>query len=226
MRSVKIGIFILLCIALITGCKHKNTKIKGVSSSNSVEELIVRQIEEEEGKDTEENNETEENKSTEEEVYETVQEESPTVEMPEETDISNDAADNTVEEETAGAEPEGKTTVDYDLTAMSSDMVYATVYQMMILPEDYEGKTFRMKGSFYATYYEPTQSYYYYCIIQDATACCAQGLEFVWGDGSHKYPDEYPEEYTDVVVEGTFETYREEGDENLYCRLTDAVLTF
>lgn len=206
MRSVKRGIFILLCIALITGCKHKNTKIKGVSSSSSVEEPIVRQIEEE--------------------VYETVQEESPIVEMPEETAIPNDAADDMVEEETAGAEPEGKTTVDYDLTAMSSDMVYATVYQMMILPEDYEGKTFRMEGSFYATYYEPTQSYYYYCIIQDATACCAQGLEFVWGDGSHKYPDEYPEEYTDVVVEGTFETYREEGDENLYCRLTDAVLTF
>ncbi len=197
MRSVKRGIFILLCIALITGCKHKNTKIKGVSSSSSVEELIVRQIEEE--------------------VYGTVQEESPTVEMPEETAIPNDAADDMAE---------GKTTVDYDLTAMSSDMVYATVYQMMILPEDYEGKTFRMEGSFYATYYEPTQSYYYYCIIQDATACCAQGLEFVWGDGSHKYPDEYPEEYTDVVVEGTFETYREEGDENLYCRLTDAVLTF
>ena len=197
MRSVKRGIFILLCIALITGCKHKNTKIKGVSSSSSVEELIVRQIEEE--------------------VYGPVQEESPTVEMPEETAIPNDAADDMAE---------GKTTVDYDLTAMSSDMVYATVYQMMILPEDYEGKTFRMEGSFYATYYEPTQSYYYYCIIQDATACCAQGLEFVWGDGSHKYPDEYPEEYTDVVVEGTFETYREEGDENLYCRLTDAVLTF
>ena len=197
MRSVKRGIFILLCIALITGCKHKNTKIKGVSSSSSVEELIVRQIEEE--------------------VYGTVQEESPTVEMPEETAIPNDAADDMAE---------GKTTVDYELTAMSSDMVYATVYQMMILPEDYEGKTFRMEGSFYATYYEPTQSYYYYCIIQDATACCAQGLEFVWGDGSHKYPDEYPEEYTDVVVEGTFETYREEGDENLYCRLTDAVLTF
>ena len=197
MRSVKRGIFILLCIALITGCKHKNTKIKGVSSSSSVEELIVRQIEEE--------------------VYGTVQEESPTVEMPEETAIPNDAADDMAE---------GKTTVDYDLTAMSSDMVYATVYQMMILPEDYEGKTFRMEGNFYATYYEPTQSYYYYCIIQDATACCVQGLEFVWGDGSHKYPDEYPEEYTDVVVEGTFETYREEGDENLYCRLTDAVLTF
>lgn len=197
MRSVKRGIFILLCIALITGCKHKNTKIKGVSSSSSVEELIVRQIEEE--------------------VYGTVQEESPTVERPEETAIPNDAADDMAE---------GKTTVDYDLTAMSSDMVYATVYQMMILPEDYEGKTFRMEGSFYATYYEPTQSYYYYCIIQDATACCVQGLEFVWGDGSHKYPDEYPEEYTDVVVEGTFETYREEGDENLYCRLTDAVLKF
>ena len=40
-------------------------------------------------------------------------------------------------------------------------------------------------------------------------ACCAQGLEFVWGDGSHKYPDEYPAEDTEIEVQGTFETYKE-----------------
>ena len=68
------------------------------------------------------------------------------------------------------------------------------------------------------------KKYYHYCIIQDATACCAQGMEFVWGDGSHVYPDEYPAEDADVIVEGTFETYREEGDSNLYCRLANATL--
>ena len=107
---------------------------------------------------------------------------------------------------------------------MSSDMVYATVYQMMVTPEEYEGKTFRIDGNFYATYYEATKKYYFYCIIQDATACCAQGMEFIWDDGSHIYPDEYPEDNAEIVVEGTFETYREDGDENLYCRLSDAIL--
>ena len=113
-------------------------------------------------------------------------------------------------------------TVDYDLTEMSSDMVYAMVYQMMMEPEKYEGKTFRMEGIYYTVYSEDTKKYYHYCIIQDATACCAQGMEFVWDDGSHAYPDEYPEENADVIVEGTFETYTESGDSNLYCRLKDA----
>ena len=36
-------------------------------------------------------------------------------------------------------------------------------------------------------------------------------MEFVWDDGSHAYPDEYPEENADVNVEGTFETYTESG---------------
>ena len=38
------------------------------------------------------------------------------------------------------------TGVDYDLTQMNGDMVYATVYQMMADPSTYEGKTFRMEG--------------------------------------------------------------------------------
>lgn len=114
--------------------------------------------------------------------------------------------------------------VDYDLTNMSSDMVYAIVYQMMIDPDTYIGKTFRMEGLYSAGYYEPTEQYYHYCLIQDALACCAQGLEFVWEDGNHIYPDEYPEEKVRIVVQGTFETYRENGDDYLYCRLKDANL--
>lgn len=96
--------------------------------------------------------------------------------------------------------------------------------QMMVAPEQYEGQTFRIEGNFYASYYEETGQYYYYCVIQDAVGCCSQGLEFVWGDGSHVYPDEYPQENADIIVEGTFETYTDRGDENLYCRLSHATI--
>ncbi len=115
-------------------------------------------------------------------------------------------------------------TVDYDLTSMSSDMVYATVFQMMNSPEQYENKSFKISGTYYSIFYEPTGKYYHYCIIQDATACCAQGIEFVWDDGVHVYPDEYPERGSQVVISGIFETYTENGDKNIYCRLADASL--
>ena len=82
---------------------------------------------------------------------------------------------------------------------MDSDMIYATVYQMMSDPEQYVGKTFRIEGKFYVTYDEMTKNQYYYCVIKDATECCAQGLEFVWGDGSHIYPDEYPTDGTEEM---------------------------
>jgi len=49
-------------------------------------------------------------------------------------------------------------------------------------------------------------------------------MEFVWEDGSHIYPDEYPRENAYVIIEGVFETYKEDGDTNLYCRLNNATL--
>ena len=142
-----------------------------------------------------------------------------------EPDLSGDSAEESSTEESSTEEntdPEDK--IDVDLTAMGSDMVYATVYQMMTAPKDFEGKTVRMRGSYYAVYYEPTQKYYHYCIIQDAMACCSQGMEFVWDDGSHIYPDEYPQEQTCIIVTGVFETYTEDNDSNQYCRLRDAVM--
>lgn len=138
------------------------------------------------------------------------------------TTEDNDENETAISTET-GSQTE--TGVDYDLTTMSKSMVYATVYQLMIDPDSYRGKTFRIMGDYYATYYEPTGKYYHYCVIQDATACCAQGLEFVWGDGSHVYPDEYPAENTSIVVQGVFETYKEDDNSQVqYCRLVDATM--
>ena len=145
--------------------------------------------------------------------------------------ISNSVEDNTenddldklinVQEKT---ETEINSNVDYDLTVMNSDMVYATVYQMIVDPETYVGKTFRINGIYYSAYYEPTNEYCHYCVIQDATACCAQGLEFIWGNGSHIYPDEYPKDTTEIIVEGTFEIYQEKSDSKKYCRLQNSTL--
>ena len=53
------------------------------------------------------------------------------------------------------------------------------------------------------------------CIIPDATACCAQGIEFIWG-GKHQWPDDYPEEGTDIVVTGRLEIYLEDGYQFLH----------
>ena len=114
--------------------------------------------------------------------------------------------------------------VDCDLTKMGSNMVYATVFQMMMKPNEYVGKTVKMEGTYYSTWYEETKKQYHYCIIQDALACCAQGMEFIWGDGNHSYPQEYPNENAQIEVTGVFETYKEKGDENLYCRLEGAAL--
>ena len=112
--------------------------------------------------------------------------------------------------------------VDIDTTTMNSSMVYSTIYQLMYNPKEYEGKVIAIKGNYYSVWYEPTQSYYHYAVVSDATACCASGLEFVWDDGSHVFPQDYPLEDDEIYVTGVFQTYTENGD--LYCRLNDATL--
>mgnify|MGYP006898263950 FL=1 len=69
--------------------------------------------------------------------------------------------------------------VDYDLTNMNKDMVYAAFYQLMVEPDKYIGKTLCIDGLYYTGQNEKTGTYYHYSIIKDALACCSQGLEFV-----------------------------------------------
>ena len=109
--------------------------------------------------------------------------------------------------------------VDVDLTVLSSTMVYSEVYNMMSYPENYLGKSVRMRGTF--TYEEANDRYYLACIITDATACCSQGLEFVLKD-ERKFPDDYPAKGTEITVVGIFDTYTE--GTRLYAQLIDAVM--
>lgn len=106
--------------------------------------------------------------------------------------------------------------IDVDLTALSSTMVYSEVYNMLTEPNRYIGKTVRMAGGYSAFLDESTGILYRVCMIADATACCAQGMEFILTD------DNYPEMESDITVVGTFQTYTENGTQ--YCHLVDAVL--
>ncbi len=105
---------------------------------------------------------------------------------------------------------------DIDLTTMSSTMVYSQVSNMVSKPSDYKGKVVKAKGTCGVYTDSRTGKKYYSVIIQDATACCSQGLEFVLKDGK------YPSKGKSITVEGTFGTYRENG--YTYCQLADAKL--
>ena len=109
--------------------------------------------------------------------------------------------------------------IDVDLTVLSSTMVYSEVYNMMMNPKKYIGKTVKMNGAY--AIYEGENRIYHACLIADATACCSQGIEFQLS-GSLKYPDDYPEIGSDITVIGTFDTYMEGECE--FCQLIDAVI--
>ena len=137
-----------------------------------------------------------------------------------ESKIANESNTNedSTEAESESVKKDGE--VDYDLTVMGADMVYATVYQMMIDPKSYIGKSFKIRGNYYSSYSNDKDVYYHFCMIKDAAACCAQGLELLWADEKMNRHENCPEEDTLVTVEGVFETY-EEGP-NTYGRIKDA----
>lgn len=111
--------------------------------------------------------------------------------------------------------------IDIDLTAMSSTMIYSEVQNMMQQPDSYIGLKVKMEGQFNVA--EVGGNRYFACLIKDATACCASGIEFDW-KGDHSYPADYPEENAQITVTGTFTTYKE--GEATYCQLKDAELQF
>ena len=106
--------------------------------------------------------------------------------------------------------------VEVDLTVLSSTMVYSEVYNMLYNdPAHYLGKTVKAKGTF-SLYQLVTDGVLqpdpvsYACIISDAAACCAEGMEFVL-KGDLTYPDDYPELGAEITVIGEFQSYEENG---------------
>ena len=108
--------------------------------------------------------------------------------------------------------------VDVDLSGLSRTLMYAQAYDMVYSPDDYKGKTVRMRGPVDSYADETTGEMHYVCIIEDATACCTQGIEFELEDD-----EAYPPSGSEALVSGTFDFYLRD-DLFLICVLHDATV--
>lgn len=113
----------------------------------------------------------------------------------------------------------GEGGVDVDLTKLSSTMVYSVVFDMLTRASEYMGKKVRMIGLMSSYYDEEKDTTYYACIVQDATACCSQGIEF---EVSDEMKESLPEDNSIITVVGTYDLYEDDGYN--YAILRDAVL--
>lgn len=107
------------------------------------------------------------------------------------------------------AQKSGK--IDVDLTKMNANMIYSYIFEMVVDPDSYTGKTIKVKGFFYTVVDDDTGERYFAVIIPDALACCKQGMEFKWL-GEHTYPDDYPQQDQEITITGTYRTDIMEGD--------------
>ena len=115
-----------------------------------------------------------------------------------------------------------KTDVELDLSKMNADFVYAFIFQIIVEPEKYEGKTIRMTGTFETFYDDAPYGRHDYCIITDVLACCAQGLEFESAKVSGVEPGQK------ITVSGTLklrDALSPDGMEYKTMRIADAAVS-
>ena len=144
-------------------------------------------------------------KTTAEKTTEAATEKTVNEEITEEETTEEPASEDVTSTQEAGGSDDGeRPAVELDLSAMSGTMVYSEVSNICAYPDEYRGKVIQMKGLYNFYHDDATGNDYYACIIQDATACCASGIEFV--------PDGFENEITpgeEITVAGTFDTYKE-----------------
>lgn len=119
----------------------------------------------------------------------------------------------TIEETKETVEVKEKEVFDINISFGSDVLAYATLENIKENPEEYLGKTFKMKGE-YRKFYSPySEQYYYVCIIYDATRCCSLGMEF-----KMENEEDYPREGLEIIVQGKIDKYMDGTDTFLYLK--------
>ena len=180
-----------------SGCNSANQQGRNnvVSNTQSVGDVVSSNIEEE--------------NKTEDKTEQTTEQNNQSGGITDNADAVAELIDNKDIEPTAKiVDKSSYNNIDYDLSTMSSTVIYSEVYNMVTDPESYMDKVVKING--YASILDDpnTGNRYYACIVPDATACCAQGIEFILNDDYKKY-DEYPSEGETINVVGVFSTYYE-----------------
>lgn len=114
--------------------------------------------------------------------------------------------------------------IDLDLSKYNSIMLFAEMYNMTLMPEDYDSKIIKIKGQF-SSYEDPkTKEVRYIVFCMDATACCGQAMDFILQDPS-QHPENTFAPDSEITVVGRFEIYEENADYGISSfRLVDAYL--
>ncbi len=92
--------------------------------------------------------------------------------------------------------------IDYDLTQMSETMVYSQIFDLVSTPFEYEDARFVIEGNLIESEDLNTGEIFYAIFIEDAAACCSQGLEVVFTQDF-----EIPTLPKSVVLTGTIKSY-------------------
>lgn len=104
---------------------------------------------------------------------------------------------------------EADSSVDIDLCVLTDNMRYSMLFEIYSKPDNYLGKTVKINGTYRPYFDERTNKNYHYLMIKDKLACCENGIEFIWDDNSHAYPEEYPNEGDNLVISGKYSVYNE-----------------
>ena len=115
--------------------------------------------------------------------------------------------------------------VDYDLSNMNFTMISSFFFQMLIEPETYENKTFKIKGKFqsFENEEDPTALPYFSVIMNDVTMCCQEGIDFQW-QGDHNWPADYPEQDQEITIIGKYIVTETDGFTYNYILASDILL--
>ena len=117
------------------------------------------------------------------------------------------------------------TKVDYDLSNYNFTMISSFFFQMLIEPETYENKTFKIKGKFqsFENEEDPAALPYFSVIMNDATMCCQEGIDFIW-EGNHKWPADYPQQDQVITIVGKYIVTETDGFTYNYILASDILL--
>lgn len=148
-------------------------------------------------------------------------EQTPSSTAPSDPSISENETSSAFDESETASPPTENTKVDVDLTGLSSTMVYSEITNIFLYPEKYIGKTIKMRGQFVPYKDSKTGAQHFACVAADATACCAQGFEFIPSDSGFD-PADYPKPNTEITILGNFEIQTK--DEIQYFTITNAKL--
>ncbi len=135
-----------------------------------------------------------------------------------------DVQESESSEDAQSTEPADAYAADVDLVGASATIVYGEIYSMVTTPMLYHGKTVKLTG-YYDEYFDVmTNTLYCSVFVMDALACCAQGLQIEFSD-SYAYPDDYPEDGSEMTIFATFEIYYPDPDSNVFFyHLVDTVV--